>query len=129
MPISLIPSFEQNLCYALGYSARQFDSRYSSNTLNIPTYNTTDKALLNDIYDKLVIIDNAIDQNALDSMALAIGDIKVDYNRNMAILKAEGSRYLQQLSQLAGVPIDYDKYLGRSPGKFSKTPLVVRNYS
>lgn len=121
-------SFNQSLAYRLGWSARAFDLRYNPAPLQFPDYTEDDKAELQVIIDKLVAIDEELEQNRKDSMALDVGGVKVDFNRNIQITKHEGSRLLRELSQLSDIPIKFDKYLGRSPSEHSVTPLVVRNY-
>lgn len=121
-------SYNQALAYRLGYSARDFDALYTTHPLNIPVYTDDDKAVLDSIVAKLDVIDQNIEQNTQDSMATKVGNITVDYVRNLQILKSEGSRLLSELSQLAGFPIAYDKYLGLIPNS-STHPLTVRNYA
>ena len=48
-----------------------------------------------------------------DSMAMGVGNLKLSYSQHVAHLKSEGSRYLQELSNLLGVEIIYDKYRPR----------------
>jgi hypothetical protein len=81
------------------------------------------------ILSKLLLIDAELEQNRKDSMAIDVGGVKVDFNRNILITKAEGTRLLKELEQISGVTLKFDKYLGRSPQGLSVTPLVVRNYA
>jgi hypothetical protein len=121
-------SFNQALAYRLGWSARHFDPRYTHAPIQFPDYSSDDLEALQVIIDKLVAIDEELETNRKDSMALDVGGVKVDFNRNIQITRQEGTRLLKELSQLSDIPIRYDKYLGRSPGENSVTPLVVRNY-
>lgn len=121
--------YNQALAYRLGYSTRDFDPRYTPAPLQFPEYTDDDKAVIDHIVNKLVAIDTELEQNRKDSMALDVGGVKVDFNRNIAITKAEGTRLLRELSQLSDLPLKYDKYQGRSPNDLSVTPLVARNYA
>lgn len=77
---------------------------------------------------RLSEIDLAIDTGTTDSMALKVGELSVDYNRHLMILKAEGSRKLKELANLSGLPVLYDKYSGRSAIAGASSPLVVQSY-
>lgn len=48
-----------------------------------------------------------------DSMAQGVGNLKLSYSQHVKHLKSEGSRYLQELSNLLGVEVIYDKYRPR----------------
>jgi hypothetical protein len=121
-------SFTQALCYRLGYSVRDFQNRFTGVPIIIPEYTADDIEALQEIIDKLIALDLELETNRADSMALDVGGVKVDFNRNIQITKSEGSRLLKELSYLSDIPVKYDKYLGRRAGSNSTTPLVVRNY-
>ena len=121
-------SFNQALAYRLGYSTRDLQYTLTQSALQFPPYTVDDVEALQEIIDKLITLDAELETNRADSMALDVGGVKVDFNRNMQITKAEGSRLLRELSALADVPIKFDKYLGRYANSNSTTPLVVRNY-
>lgn len=121
-------SFTQSLCYRLGYSVRDFQNRLTGLPVIIPEFTADDIEALQEIIDKLIALDLELETNRADSMALDVGGVKVDFNRNIQITKAEGSRLLRELAALSAIPIRFDKYLGRYAGNTSSTPLVVRNY-
>ena len=121
-------SFNHALAYRLGYSTRDLQYTLTQSALQFPPYTVDDVEALQEIIDKLITLDAELETNRADSMALDVGGVKVDFNRNMQITKAEGSRLLRELSALADVPIKFDKYLGRYANSNSTTPLVVRNY-
>ena len=122
-------SFNQTLAYTLGFSAKQFDPRFAAQPITFPLYTADDQAFLQVILDKLTAIDSELEINRKDSMALDVGGVKVDFLKNIQITKAEGTRLLRSLEQASGIPMKFDKYLGRSPNGMSSTPLVVRCYS
>lgn len=122
-------SYNQNLAYTLGYSTRHFDPRFTAQPIVFPLYTVDDQAFMQLILDKLTAIDSELEANRKDSMALDVGGVKVDFLKNMQITKAEGTRLLRALEQASGVPMKFDKYLGRSPNGLSSTPVVVRCYS
>lgn len=57
-------------------------------------------------------VDTAIHQAALDSMAVKVDTMTLDYAQQMSLLKQQGSNILQELSRLSGVDLVADRYLG-----------------
>lgn len=55
-------------------------------------------------------VENALNSAVLDSMALQVGDLKVDYSAHISQLKNQGTILLIQLSKLTGLPIAFDKF-------------------
>lgn len=58
----------------------------------------------------LAQIDQALFQSVLDSMAEQVGDLRVNYGKQINLLKLEGSRLLKQLATIAQLPVLYDRY-------------------
>lgn len=59
-------------------------------------------------------IDGALGDAALDSMAVKIADATVDYVQHNGMLRMEGDRLLRELSNLARLPILYNRFTGVS---------------
>lgn len=114
-------SFNQTLTYHLGYTL--------GTPVNVPEFSSEQQLVILDVISRLDAIDAELEANRKDSMALDVGGVRVDFNRNIQITRAEGSRLLRLLSQLSGIPLAYDRYLGRHPGDSSVTPLAVPNYA
>jgi hypothetical protein len=121
-------SFNQSLAYMLGYNTRDFDPLFTTNPLQFPSYTTDDILYIQGIINKISSIEAELEQNRPDAMANEVGGVKVDFGKSISISKMEGSRLLNLLSQVAAIPIKYDRFMGRKPDSFSRTPLVVRNY-
>ena len=62
------------------------------------------------ILTQLATIDTQLQDARTDSMAMAVGNLKLSYSQHVAHLKSEGSRHLKELSNLVGVAIVFDKY-------------------
>lgn len=77
---------------------------------------------------RLTVIDSQIDTGLTDSMAVTVGELSVDFGRHIQLLKQEGSRILKTISAMSGIPIKYDRYLGRSPGEVTTSPMSVKTY-
>jgi hypothetical protein len=118
----------KDLCYCLGYSAWDFDTRYSTHPIQIPNYADEDRTAIQALLDEIADIENQIKTNTADSMAESVGGLKVNFTRNIMLLQAEGHRKLTLLARLSGVPIKFDRFLARAPGEHSITPVVVRSY-
>lgn len=65
----------------------------------------------NSLMSQLDAIDSALTDARLMSDTVEVDKVKMNYVNHLAILKSEGSRLLQELSRLVGLPITYDKYL------------------
>lgn len=123
-----IGELELRVAYALGYSSRQFDSRLTSNPLQVPDYSVEDREILLSLLAELALIDQQIKDAMPDSMAEKVSDISVNFHRHILILKEEGSRILNELAQFSGLPLAYNRYRARKAGELGITPLVARNY-
>ena len=84
-------------------------------------------ALCNVLVGHLDSINAALAQNSLDSMAVSVGELQTNYGLNINAMKAEGTRLLRQLSQIAGLPIIYDPYLAKYTD-LAALPLAIRQY-
>ena len=113
---------QNDVLYHLGYPESQLLPNPDANGNPLPFVTNNVGAVI----DRLVGIDTGLDQAALDSMATAVGDLKVDFVRGSWMLKLEGSRQLGLLASLTGVPIYYDRFKGRKPTDPSVTPLAVK---
>ena len=69
---------------------------------------------ISDAIADLEAIDTQLRAARADSMALEVGDLKVDYGKHVAHLRSEGSLILKRLESITGVPLRYNKYTGRS---------------
>lgn len=92
-----------------------------------PTLSDARLAKANDLIAQLNAIDTALASATLDSMAVAVGELKVDYARHIALLKLEGSRLLKELSNISGIPIVYDRYYG-STAVVKSQPYSFQSY-
>lgn len=77
---------------------------------------------------RLTVIDGQIDTGLTDSMAVTVGELSVDFGRHIQLLKQEGSRILKQIAAMSGIPINYDRYLGRSPDQATTSPMSIKSY-
>lgn len=77
-----------------------------------PTLTGVRLAKANDLIAQLNAIDAALASATLDSMAVQVDKLTVDYARHLALLKLEGSRILKELSNISGIPVVYDRYYG-----------------
>lgn len=48
-----------------------------------------------------------------DAAATQVGDLKVDFQKQIGLLKEEGSRLLKNLAVLVGLPLRYDRFSGQ----------------
>lgn len=84
-----------------------------------PVLETTRALQANSLMTQLAAIDAALSVSTLDSMAVEVGDLKVNYTRNIQLMKLEGSRLLKQLANLSGLPVLYDRFLPPQPNPWS----------
>ncbi|MFB2876840.1 hypothetical protein [Floridanema aerugineum] len=75
-----------------------------------PTVSASRQPLVLNIMENINAVENALNSAVLDSMALQVGDLKVDYATHISQLKNQGTMLLIQLSQLTGLPIAFDKF-------------------
>lgn len=80
------------------------------------------------IANKLDSLDTQLETAIIDSMAVKVGELTIDYNQHINHLRTQGTRWLKQLSHLAAIPIAYDKYTAKVPGDIGDSPLAVRSY-
>ena len=59
---------------------------------------------------QLDAVDDALSTAVLDSMAVKVGDLEVNYSQHIAELEHRGTRLLRHLSALTGLPIAYDRF-------------------
>lgn len=76
--------------------------------------------------ERLNNIDDAIASAVLDSMAVEVSGLKVDYKQHLATLKSEGSRLLAQLGYFVNRPVYYDRFAGKYP--FQAASFLVKSY-
>lgn len=94
-----------------------------------PSLDTARVAKANEIISQLEAIDLALASARLDSMAIQVDKLTVDYAKHIALLKAEGSRLLKELSNLSGLPLVYDRYYGSSRETVIKrSPYMFQSY-
>jgi hypothetical protein len=62
------------------------------------------------IITALTGVDTLIQQACTDGMAEKVGDLSLDFAKQVKMLLYRGSALLKELSTLAGLPIIYDKY-------------------
>lgn len=62
---------------------------------------------------ELTTIDDALKQARLNSVADSIGDIRLQFRNHISLLKEEGSRILKEISNLSGIPLEFDRYRGK----------------
>lgn len=74
-----------------------------------------------DLVDELAAIDAQLTAARQDSMARSVGRLRLSYTQHVAHLKGEGSRLLEELSQMLGISILYNKY---TKGQ----PISIRSY-
>lgn len=70
------------------------------------------------LLDEMTEIDRQLKAARADSMAKGVGRMRLSYSQHVAHLKSEGSRLLQELGQMLGIEILYNKY---SKGQSSYT--------
>ena len=107
-----------NIYIQLGYN----DSKLE------PTLDEARTAKANALCSQLEAIDTALASAVLDSMAMAVGELKVDYAKHIALLKLEGSRLLKELSNVSGLPIAYDRYYGRVNSATPRSVYMFQSY-
>lgn len=77
-----------------------------------PTLPDARLAKAKDLMAQLNAIDTALASATLDSMAVQVDKLTVDFAKHIALLKLEGSRLLKELANVSGLPIVYDRYYG-----------------
>jgi hypothetical protein len=45
-----------------------------------------------------------------DGMAEQVGDLRLNYSKHTALLRQEGSRLLNMIASLSGIPVLYDRF-------------------
>lgn len=105
----------------------QMQLGYTSSLSLEPVLDTMRTAKANDILLQLQAIDQAIAAATLDSMAVEVGSLKVDYARHLSLLKTEGSRLLKDLANVSGLSVAYDRFSGGAAG-VSSTPVSWVSY-
>jgi uncharacterized membrane-anchored protein YhcB (DUF1043 family) len=97
----------------LGYSPAILNTEHFVEYLN-SDYSSLTEDRIDAIFLELDAIDIQLKDALSDSMAMRIDNLEVNYERHYQHLSSEGSRLLQELSNLTGMPIAYDKYKRRS---------------
>lgn len=85
-------------------------------------------AKANNLIVQLDAIDSALAAARLDSMAVQVDKLTVDYTKHMALLKAEGSRLLKELSNLVGLAISYDRFYGSGSTTVKRSAYTFQSY-
>lgn len=83
------------------------------------------------ILSELAAIDEALKAGTLDSMALSVGELKVDYSRHIAQLERRGTQLLRELSFLSGLAIAFDRFsksLSTSVTTVGSSPFSIQSY-
>lgn len=80
-----------------------------------------------DLVAQLDAIDSALASARLDSMASEVGELKVDYQRHISLLKSEGSRLLKELANLCGMIVAYDRFQGET-ATLRSSPYSIQSY-
>lgn len=118
---------QETILYLLGYNP--------SSTTNDIT-NTISSSYFNVVIDKLVKyiteledIDFKLDKARLDSMVTEMDDIALSYTQHISHLQMEGSRLLKDVSNLTGVPLLFDRYLGKKTNNLSSSGSNLNNNS
>lgn len=62
------------------------------------------------LIDELADVDKALTAARTDSMAIAVGNLKVDYRQHVQHLKDEGTRVLEELAHLTDIHLHRNKY-------------------
>lgn len=70
---------------------------------------------------RLNTIDAALSEAAVNSVAGMVGDMKLEYTNHINILRSEGSRILNEIANLAGIPVGFDRFKGNTK------PMFIRN--
>lgn len=85
------------------------------NLIHEPNYfDTPRQTRISEVCLSLERIDGALLDGALDSMAVKISDAEVNYSQHSAMLKQEGDRLLRELSNLAAMPILFNRFTGQN---------------
>lgn len=100
---------------------------HPSNVLD-PVLDVARASRANDLIAQLNAIDVALTAARIDSMATAVGELKVNYAQHIGLLKAEGSRLLKELSNLTGLAVAYDRFSGQSPITVRRSPWGFQSY-
>jgi hypothetical protein len=77
-----------------------------------PIYTAAQQDRILAILGQLDEIDGALHQAALDSMAVKVDTLTLDYGGHGATLRNRGSELLRELSRLSGIPVVADRYTG-----------------
>lgn len=94
-----------------------------------PSLDIVRAAKANEIITQLVAIDQALASARLDSMAIQVDKLTVDYTKHIALLKAEGSRLLKELANVTGLVVVYDRYYGSARETVAKrSPYMFQSY-
>lgn len=79
------------------------------------------QARIDTLISELATIDTQIETALNDSMATQVGELKVDFNRQIALLKNEGTLKLQEISNLSGLELMFNKYTGARKNKSTRS--------
>lgn len=94
-----------------------------------PAIGLSRENLVLSLMEQLNTLDTAIAEATLDSMAVSVGDLKVDYQGHLKTLKRQGSDLLKTLSNLVGIPVYYDRFLGKQVYQvIPSSPYSVQSY-
>jgi uncharacterized membrane-anchored protein YhcB (DUF1043 family) len=97
----------------LGYSPAVLNTEQFVHYLEAD-YNSLTIDRIESVFLELEGIDLQLKDALSDSMAVKIDDLTVDYEKHYKHLSSEGSRLVQELANLTGLGIAYDKYRKRS---------------
>lgn len=117
---------KNELLVVLGYGIKPYSqTQVLSDWLNELGTRSDLVSQITTLIETLTEIDEQLNSARSDSMAIAVGELKLDYRQHISHLKSEGSRLLRQLSALTEVAIKFDKYRGISPSSSASSISAV----
>ena len=97
----------ESIAVALGYPEAP---RFTMSTIEADNRVTAAVAQSSDLMDALAAIDLKLTAATQDSMAVDVGELTLSYSQHVKHLKSEGNRLLNELANLVGVPIQFNRY-------------------
>lgn len=112
-------STQTRVLMVLGYSLVSINNR----AIVLPALDGDAILYVESILVRLLNLDQDLETNIRDSMAVKVQDLGLDYGAYVAQARAQGSRLLKELAAATGTPVVYDRYRGSSGNS-----ITVRNY-